>query len=96
MDNTDRANHGAAAIKSGSHDFEKNGVNSMSDLEDTLANLMHYARVQSLDFQHAVTMAEIHFEEETCATTDCMNDAGNGEGFDGYCGECADKREASK
>lgn len=29
-----------------------------------------------------------------CRSEDCDNDPDNGDGFDGYCGTCADKREA--
>lgn len=34
-------------------------------------------------------------DESICATPGCPEDASDGEGFDGYCGTCADKREAS-
>jgi hypothetical protein len=32
-------------------------------------------------------------DESRCATAGCTDDASNGEGFDGYCGNCADQRE---
>ena len=69
---------------------------AQTDLVDTLANLMHYARLNKLDFLDAVNTAEGHLDAESCSTLNCMGDVDDGEGYDGYCGSCADKRERAQ
>lgn len=34
-------------------------------------------------------------DEDKCATPDCDGAMDDGEGFDGYCGNCADRRQAA-
>ena len=34
-------------------------------------------------------------EWSPCRTTGCTEDADNGEGYDGFCGNCADRHEAA-
>jgi hypothetical protein len=35
----------------------------------------------------------VSFDEHFCMTKGCMEAMDDGEGYDGYCGNCADKRE---
>ena len=93
MDNLEKANYGLAAMKAGTPDFGQNPDAPIIDLTDTLNALMHYARIHKIEFSEALTDAEMHFEEEVCRTPGCNTDAGDGEGYNGYCGSCADKRE---
>lgn len=93
MDNQQRANYGNAAMRVGTPDYGQNDKEHRTDLVDTLGNLMHWARLNNIDFSDALQSAEMHFEEEACRTPGCIEDAGGGEGYDGHCGSCADKRE---
>lgn len=35
-------------------------------------------------------------DKDLCATPGCKNPTDNGEGYDGYCGTCADRKEVDK
>lgn len=43
----------------------------------------------------AAVIADRDEDESRCLTPGCTEDANDGEGFDGYCGSCADRREAN-
>lgn len=53
---------GKAALRAGSQDFGMNDL--QTDLVDTLANLMHAAEDEGLDFDQALSSAEGHFNDE--------------------------------
>lgn len=89
-----RADYGERAVEHGSPDAGKD-EDDYTDLKDALCNMMHYAHAQGLDFAGALSGAEMHFEAESCLTPGCMEDCDDGEGYDGYCGSCADKREGT-
>ena len=67
MNNKTRAHAGQCAI---SAHQETKGVKAdepdtgMEDLTDLLADLMHYAQHNKLDFEAALDMAIMHFAEE--------------------------------
>jgi hypothetical protein len=51
-----------AAIEAGSPDFGMN--DPQTDLVDVLTNLLHWADDRSVDFAHALVLAEGHHENE--------------------------------
>lgn len=60
--NIDRAEYGHRAIEAGSPDLGRN--DKVTDLVDTLANLLHYATDRDLDFDTALTSARAHYSAE--------------------------------
>ncbi len=59
QENARRANMGKAAIAAGSQRDEPE-----TELTDTLANIMHYAAREGLDFNYALDSAINHFDYE--------------------------------
>jgi hypothetical protein len=92
IDNAARSNYGALAVAIGNPDHDKEPIEA--SISDTLANIMHFCRREGIDFQQRLVTAEIGFEGEACNDPTCPNDTDDGEGYDGFCGSCADKKEA--
>ncbi len=63
MTNRQRANWGAEAVRAGTPDYGLNG-NDSTDLEDALANMMHYAKEHEFHWDGAVERARMHFNAE--------------------------------
>lgn len=65
--NTDRIRYGAKAVLAGNPDSIGSN-DEQTNLTDTLANMMHYARENDLDFAQALRMAKAHFQDESKPT----------------------------
>ena len=68
MTNEDRADRGEVILEAHAAQFgprEYDGDNGQSQLGDILADLMHYAADQGLDFDAALSMGTDHYGDET-------------------------------
>jgi hypothetical protein len=97
INNAIRAELGKLAVETGSGDPPAEiAADLVACVTDVLANLMHFCKREGyIDFQQCLDSAEINFDDESCNTPGCTYDANDGEGFDGFCGNCADKKEAA-
>ena len=67
ISNVNRYRFGRAAVQFGTPDIGANGDDiegQESDLTDTLANIMHYCHSEKIDFNRALSRAQMHFNEE--------------------------------
>ena len=96
--NIERAASARAAITAmNKHRGDPNNeVDLQDDITDLITNLLHLAHQEQLDPQGRIDCALTNFDDEHCAAPGCAEDNDDGEGFDGYCGNCADKREARR
>ncbi|MEW6775055.1 MAG: hypothetical protein AB1405_02060 [Bdellovibrionota bacterium] len=62
MDNQKRAEWGERAVTNGTPDTPHN--DALTNLTDALANMMHFAHAQELDFGKALEAARVHFGDE--------------------------------
>lgn len=63
------------------------------DMRDLVTNTLHLAHQRGFDIDNLLDGAKMNFDEERCLTPLCDGNTDDGEGFDGYCGNCADRRE---
>lgn len=90
INNNVRAAYGGLGVAAGDPDHDANDIET--SVTDTLANIMHFCRHQGVDFQSCLSTAENNFDAEACRTPGCLEDPNDGEGYDGYCGDCADAK----
>lgn len=64
------------------------GFENAEDIASEIADALNANGIE-LDLSHE----DDEDDDSRCLTEGCTEDANNGEGFDGYCGTCADRRE---
>jgi hypothetical protein len=70
-------------------------ADSQTKLWDTSADLERILGfdICTTDPLEGLDLDDLH--EDICDTPECTNSLKNGEGFNGHCGECADKKESA-
>lgn len=81
----------AVTLPEHSNDFD-NEDELIAMLKEDFKELTHQGYEVEI---HIGPINEPDEDEDRCRTEDCDGDPNDGEGFDGYCGNCADRREAA-
>ena len=70
----------------------RDGDYDEDDVRDILADLMHWCQANDIDFDNALSFATDNYSEEKLNTcSECGEPNDNGDGYNGLCGNCADK-----
>ena len=93
--NKNRAKVAAIAVAARIKAMKETPNDKESDIIDLLADIGHLCDSIGLDFDDAIRRATDHLEaereEEETACTRCGEPTDNGEGWNGLCGNCADR-----